>query len=48
LAVLLEFTKHFCCRYGLIENYANGNGVLAAENLEDIAASQDTVNGTGK
>ncbi|XP_021915828.1 uncharacterized protein LOC110827939 isoform X2 [Zootermopsis nevadensis] len=32
--------------YGLIETYANGNNVLAAENMEDITGPQDTVNGT--
>jgi hypothetical protein len=37
----------FCFRYGLIESYASGNGVLAVDNLEDVSIGQDTVGGTG-
>ncbi|XP_069678382.1 uncharacterized protein [Periplaneta americana] len=33
--------------YGLIEGYANGNGVIAAESMEDITVAQEAVNGTG-
>ncbi|XP_067005089.1 KH domain-containing, RNA-binding, signal transduction-associated protein 1 [Anabrus simplex] len=32
-------------RYGLLESFANGNGILTADTMEDIAANQEAVNG---
>jgi hypothetical protein len=37
-----------CRRYGLIESYANGNNILAAESMEEITVPQEAINGTGE